>query len=283
MSRARTLAVVLLVLAASAGAPGAVAERPRPAAQRHAQARAKSKPPARPKRQAAPQAARGGTPAERRAARLGLGDMRAAGELLAGRTEPSWVRAAGPGSGLTGTLRLPVTKGHIVRGFGSGKGGYHQAVDIGGELGWKVYAAAAGIVGYADDGVSGYGNMVMLVHPGGQITTYAHNQKLLVLPGQRVARGALIALLGSTGRSKGPHVHFELLFNGQNCDPLPLFRPVARRRNGEQASPVLSVWTSANKRPKSIRCAARKHHPDYAGKARPPEDDDDDQDESSAP
>ncbi len=209
--------------------------------------------------------------------------MKAAGKLLAGRPEANWVRAAGAGTSLSGTLRFPVAKGHVTRGFGSGKGGYHQAVDIGGELGAKVYAAAAGIVGYADNGVSGYGNMTILVHPGGQITTYAHNQKNLVVAGQRVARGALIAQLGSSGLSKGPHVHFELLFDGQNCDPMPLFRPPARRKNGKLADSVLSFWKYANKRPKSVRCGVRKHHPDHVGKARDFGDDDEGQDESSAP
>jgi len=79
----------------------------------------------------------------------------------------------------------------------------------------------------------------------------------------KVSKGAVIALLGSTGRSKGPHVHFELLFQGKNCDPMPLFRPAAKRKDGAPAAPGLSNWKQANKRPKSIRCAPRKHHPDY--------------------
>jgi len=202
-------------------------------------------------------------PAELRAVRLGLGDLKAAGKLLAGRPEPHWVRATGAGESLPGTLRFPVGKGYVTRGFGSGKGGYHQAVDIGGEQGSKVRAAAEGLVGYASGGVSGYGNLVILVHAGGAITTYAHNQKNLAVAGQKVSKGAVIALLGSTGRSKGPHVHFELLFQGKNCDPMPLFRPAAKRKDGAPAAPGLSNWKQANKRPKSIRCAPRKHHPDY--------------------
>lgn len=216
-------------------------------------------------------------PSELRAARLGLGDLKAAGMLLAGRTEPHWLRAAGVGDSLPGTLRFPVAKGHVTRGFGSGKGGYHQAVDIGGEVGLKVRAAGAGLVGYAGNGVSGYGNLVILVHPGGAITTYAHNQKNLVVSGQKVNKGAVLALLGSTGRSKGPHVHFELLFQGKNCDPMPLFRPAATRKNGAPAAPALSSWKQAHKRPKSIRCAPRKHHPDYVKRPELFQDDDDDE------
>jgi murein DD-endopeptidase MepM/ murein hydrolase activator NlpD len=284
----RTLAVLVFALAAATAQPWAEAEtRVPPATRRGAAARAPT--PAPPDPGALAQAPAAGTapaptpggkrrsPPELRAARLGLGDMKAAGKLLSGRTEASWVRAAGAGAGLTGTLRFPVTKGHVARGFGTGKGGYHQAVDIAGELGAKVYAAAPGIVAYADDGVSGYGNMIVLVHPGGQITTYAHNQKNLVVAGARVLRGALIARLGSTGLSKGPHVHFELLFDGKNCDPMPLFRPAARRRNGEPASSVLSIWKQANKRPKSVQCNPRKHHPDFADKTRASEVDDEDE------
>lgn len=222
-------------------------------------------------------------PSELRAARLGLGDLKAAGMLLAGRTQPHWARAAGAGDSLPGTLRFPVAKGYVTRGFGSGKGGYHQAVDIGGEIGVKVRAAGTGLVGYAGSGVSGYGNLVILVHPGGAITTYAHNQKNLVVSGQKVNKGAVIALLGSTGRSKGPHVHFELLFQGKNCDPMPLFRPAATRKNGAPAAPALSSWKQANKRPKSIRCAPRKHHPDYVKRPELFQDDDDDEGTEPSP
>lgn len=204
------------------------------------------------------------SPNQLRAERLGLGTVKAAAQLLAGRAEPQWIRAAGaPTKTLPGTLRFPVDKGYIVRAFGSGMGGYHQAIDIGGELGLPVRAAGAGLVAYAGDAINGYGNLLIVVHPGGFITTYAHNQKNLVVAGQRVTRGAVIAHLGSTGRSKGPHVHFELLFQGKNCDPMPLFRPAATRKSGEPAAPALSSWKHANKRPKAIRCGPRKHHPDY--------------------
>lgn len=289
----RTLALLVFALATGTVRPSAEAER-RELAGRSARAGTPAgAPPGGVVAQAAPRGAsdarsrgaqtraHGSRPVARaaaaRAERLGLGDMKAAGNLLAGRAERAWVRAAGGGARLAGTLRFPVANGHVVRGFGSGKGGYHQAVDIAGELGSRVHAAAPGIVAYADDGVSGYGNMVILVHPGGQITTYAHNQKNLVVAGQRVRRGTLIAKLGSTGRSKGPHVHFELLFDGENCDPMPLFRPAARRRNGEPASAVLSVWKRADKRPASIQCHPRKHHPDYVDKKRAASEDDEEE------
>jgi murein DD-endopeptidase MepM/ murein hydrolase activator NlpD len=115
---------------------------------------------------------------------------------------------------------------------------------------------------------------VIVIHAGGFITTYAHNQKLLVVAGQRIARAQPIAALGSTGRSMGPHLHTELLWNGLNCDPMPLFRPMARHKNGEPAVARLSLWKDPHKKPKSVRCAPRKHHPDYVKSTSDAEDED---------
>jgi murein DD-endopeptidase MepM/ murein hydrolase activator NlpD len=205
---------------------------------------------------------RGGSAAAR-AERLGLGTNRVAGRLLAGKPEESWVRAAGGGNSLPGTLRFPVSRGWFVRGFGSGEGGYHQAMDIGGEVGWNVRAAAPGLVAYADDGIDGYGNLVLIVHPGGWVTSYAHNQKNIVVAGQKVGQGDVIAELGSTGRSKGPHVHFELLYDGENCDPAPLMRPFVRHKNGKSVHVSRAVWKQARNRPRAVACHRRKHHPAY--------------------
>lgn len=201
----------------------------------------------------------------RRARRLGLGTRRVAGQLLQGKVEKRWARAAAAGDARwIGTLRWPVTKGWYVRGFGSGEGGYHQAMDIGGEVGWNVRAAAAGIVAYSDDVVPGYGNMVMLVHPGSWVTLYAHNSINFVRPGQRVRRGAVLAELGSTGKSRGPHVHFELLFGGQQCDAASLFRPGVKRRDRSLRRVPRARWKRAESRPKQVRCGQRKRHPGYA-------------------
>jgi murein DD-endopeptidase MepM/ murein hydrolase activator NlpD len=173
--------------------------------------------------------ARSPSPAQLRAERLGLGTRRAAGELLAGRVAENWLRSTGD-TKPPSTLKFPVAKGWFVRGFGSGAGGYHQAMDIGGAIGSNVRAAASGLVGYAGNELSGYGNLVILIHTGGFVTTYAHNSKNRVVAGQRVERGQVIAELGSTGKSRGPHVHFEFLHAGQNCDPAGLFRRLAHPR-----------------------------------------------------
>lgn len=206
------------------------------------------------------QKARKPSAAELRAKRLGLGTLRAAGRLLAGAPESSWI--PGKARTLFGTLRFPVEGGGMVRGFGSGAGGYHQAMDISAKPGSRVFAAAPGLVGYSGSEVNGYGNLVLVVHDGGAVTAYAHNQRNLVVAGQRVDRGQVVALLGSTGRSQGPHVHFELLFAGQNCDPGPLFRPAVRTPRGQTVGFPAAVWRTPQKRPKSVRCGARKHPPE---------------------
>jgi murein DD-endopeptidase MepM/ murein hydrolase activator NlpD len=182
--------------------------------------------------------------------------------LLAGRVEPRWLSAVGT-TQIPSLLKFPVARGWFVRGFGSGAGAYHQAMDIGGNIGWNVRAAAPGLVGYAGDEVNGYGNLILVIHAGGFITAYGHNSKNRVIAGQRIERGEVVAELGSTGRSKGPHVHFELLHRGNNCDPAPLFRPDVRRKNGKVVPVPRAVWKTPNKRPKAIRCFPRKHHPDH--------------------
>lgn len=200
--------------------------------------------------------------AMRLAERLGLGTRTAARDLLRGRVERRWIRAAGGNANrLPGHLRWPVTGGWFVRGFGSGEGGYHQAVDIMGRIGWNVRSAAPGIVGYADDGVPGYGNMVMVIHPGGWVTMYAHNSANSVVPGQRVPRGGILGEVGSTGISRGPHVHFELMFDGQNCDPATLFRPGVRHRDGHLSPIRHAPWTRPDRPPEAMRCARRRRHP----------------------
>ena len=192
---------------------------------------------------------------------LGLGSLRAAGLLLHGRPEARWVAAAGGGKTLAGTLRWPVSQGWFVRGYGSGEGGYHKAMDIMGRIGWNVRAAADGIVGYSGNQVPGFGNMVMVVHPGGWVTLYGHNSVNFVRAGQRVQKGSVLAEVGSTGRSTGPHVHFELIYQGNNCDPAPLFRPGVRHRSGKYSALPYTSWRNPDDRPRQIKCAKRQKHP----------------------
>lgn len=164
--------------------------------------------------------------AERRVAELGLGTSLVGHQLLSGRVEDAWAAAAAEGvSSADGgyALAWPVRGGRFVRGFGSGAGAYHLAVDIHAPLGTEVLAAADGLVAYAGEELRGFGHALILVHPSGSATLYAHNAANLVAAGERVSAGQHIASLGSTGISRGPHVHFELLRDGRNCDPMPLF------------------------------------------------------------
>lgn len=215
------------------------------------------------------------------ARRLGLGTLRAAGLLLHGRVEKRWIAAAGSAKNLPGTVKWPVTNGWYVRGYGSGEGGYHLATDIMGHIGWNVRAAAPGIVGYAGDKVKGFGNMVMVVHPGGWVTLYGHNSVNFVVAGDRVERGGILAEVGSTGRSSGPHVHFELIYQGKNCDPSSLFRPGIRHRSGKMSKIAPATWVRGDDRPRGLRCAPRRKHP--MAKSVAEEDPDTDAEKEEAP
>jgi len=119
----------------------------------------------------------------------------------------------------------PVAKGFISSYFGEradpfdGLEAFHKGVDFAGSAGSPVTAVAAGVVTWA--GVrTGYGKLVEINHGDGFTTRYAHNERTLVTVGQTVKRGESVALMGSTGRSTGPHVHFEVLRNGRQVDPL---------------------------------------------------------------
>jgi hypothetical protein len=197
----------------------------------------------------------------REAVELGLGDRRAASMLLTGSLDREWVTAAESGGDVgNGTLRWPVENGQVGRGWGSGERGYHRAVDIGGKTGAAVSAAAPGVVGYVGNELRGYGNVVMVVHPGGWVTLYAHNRKMLVRAGDRVQQGQQLATLGSTGRSTGPHVHFELIYRGRNCDPLP-FVPQDEVTSFQGRAPKQVAWDLMQPKPRGVRCKPRMMHP----------------------
>ncbi len=122
----------------------------------------------------------------------------------------------------------PVT-GTITSNFGyrgnpiGGGTGFHEGLDIAVDYGTPVRATASGKVSMAG-WVDGYGNLVEIDHGNGFVTRYGHNSMLLVVQGQEVKAGDIISLAGSTGRSTGPHVHYEVRVNGTPTDPL-LFLP----------------------------------------------------------
>ncbi len=125
----------------------------------------------------------------------------------------------------------PISKGWMSSRFGrrvdpiTGAMAWHAGVDFAGREGADVIAVASGVVVFADER-SGYGKMIELNHGGGYRTRYGHHQTLFVAAGDVVKRGQVIGSIGSTGRSTGPHVHFEVLKNGKKVDPK---RYVARR------------------------------------------------------
>jgi murein DD-endopeptidase MepM/ murein hydrolase activator NlpD len=119
----------------------------------------------------------------------------------------------------------PVESGWISSYFGSradpftGFTAYHKGIDFAGPEGSKISAVAAGLVTYAGER-TGFGEMVEINHGNGLATRYCHNEKVLVKQGDMVRKGQEVALMGSTGRSTGPHLHFEVLKNGVQVDPL---------------------------------------------------------------
>ncbi len=172
----------------------------------------------------------------------------------AATTTPIADVAEGPG-----TLLHPLEGGHFLRGWGSGAGGYHLALDLYTPPGSPIRAVERGIVAYAGTGVRGYGRFVIVVHPDGLVSAYAHNRENLVVAGELVARGQVIARLGNTGISRGPHLHFMLIDDGEHCDALPLLRPLARFRNDALVPTTPSAWTTD--RPAEVRCLPRSARP----------------------
>ncbi|MBI3899188.1 MAG: M23 family metallopeptidase [Gammaproteobacteria bacterium] len=119
----------------------------------------------------------------------------------------------------------PVEGGFISSGFGeradpfSGNVAFHSGVDIASHFGSPIRAMADGVVSFSGE-TTGYGRVIELTHASGLVTRYAHTLSLLVKVGDKVTRGDAIALVGSSGRSTGPHVHFEVLKDGQAVNPM---------------------------------------------------------------
>ena len=117
------------------------------------------------------------------------------------------------------TLTKPVDSICITSRFGSRWGTIHYGIDLGASQGSDIYAADSGTVYYAGY-CGGYGNLIKIDHGNGMQTYYAHCSELLVSEGQYVKNGEKIGLVGSTGNSTGPHLHFEVIINGVRVDPI---------------------------------------------------------------
>ena len=103
--------------------------------------------------------------------------------------------------------------------FGGGPDKMHEGLDIANAPGTSILATADGVITYADTR-SGYGQLVVIDHGYGLETWYGHNRKILVTRGQKIRRGELISQLGTSGRSTGPHLHYEVRVRGTPVDPL---------------------------------------------------------------
>ncbi|MDT9598071.1 M23 family metallopeptidase [Sphingosinicella rhizophila] len=132
-----------------------------------------------------------------------------------------------------GTIAIPSTEPVHGTAFTSGYGvrsdpfrgraAMHAGIDLAGPIGTPIYATADGFVGRSQ-WVNGYGNLVELDHGRGIQTRYGHLSKSLVQEGQRVKRGDMIALMGSTGRSTGSHLHYEVRLDGKAVNPVPFMQ-----------------------------------------------------------
>ena len=120
------------------------------------------------------------------------------------------------------------TKGVFTSGFGWRWGRMHKGIDIANNVGTPIVAARDGVVKFSGWS-SGYGYLVELAHSDGSSTRYAHNSRLLVRKGQIIPQGVKISLMGSTGRSTGPHLHFEIRQRGGSALD-PMAKLPARRR-----------------------------------------------------
>jgi len=182
--------------------------------------------------------------------RLHLADARVYASLTLREPAPELLEAVTVARGQEGLL-WPVTEGFMGRGFGyvrrrELRNRIHKGVDITAPAGAPIRAVTGGLVVYADNGISGYGNLVMILDAQGGLAAYAHCRAIYVSAGQQVEQGTLIAEVGSTGLAPAPHLHFEWRENGHLVDPEPLFV--------ERPDPAET---------RARRCAFRQvHHPE---------------------
>lgn len=114
--------------------------------------------------------------------------------------------------------------GWISSPFGPRAGGMHTGIDLAADHGTDIRAARAGVVKNAG-WLGGYGLTVIIAHADEALTLYAHAAAVVVAEGERVEQGQVIARVGSTGTATGPHLHFEVLIDGEPADPLLYLPP----------------------------------------------------------
>lgn len=138
----------------------------------------------------------------------------------------------------------PVAKGWISSDYGyrldpfNGKPDFHQGLDLSAREGSPIRAVADGIVTESSDR-EGYGNLVELNHGNGYLTRYAHNRFNLVRVGDRIKKGETLAIVGTTGRSTGPHLHFEVVKEGITLNPAPFLTAARQEGSRDPELPLL--------------------------------------------
>lgn len=153
----------------------------------------------------------------------------AADEAVAESSGP----AEGPKHG--GRFAWPV-RGRVVAGYGVAAGGSHNdGINIAAARGTPVASVDGGTVAYAGNELRGYGNLILVKHPSGWITAYAHLDELLVKQGDKVNRGQIIAKVGATGGVSEPQLHFELRRGKKAVDPREFLAPAPSAGSGEPA------------------------------------------------
>ena len=137
----------------------------------------------------------------------------------------------------------------------------HAGIDLSGPVGTPIYATADGIVSDAGWNSGGYGNLVKIDHGRGIETRYGHLSKIVVRAGQRVKRGELIGRMGSTGRSTGSHLHYEVRIDGRAVNPIPFMKStdylVAMQRKAGDGAPMDQVALGGPSGAASARSACR--------------------------
>lgn len=177
------------------------------------------------------------------AEKLGLGERQPCSWLLGKAPPDEWIAAA-QASGAANTWKWPVDSERIVRGVGNLAAAErrrvrefspnykaparrphhdHEGIDIAAPEGTPIHAVQNGLVVYSDNALTGYGNLVIVLHKDGSVALYAHCRSTFVFPGQRVERGQVVGEVGHTGFAQGPHLHFEYRVNGFAQDPLEHF------------------------------------------------------------
>lgn len=149
-----------------------------------------------------------------------------------------------------GTVAIPSTEPvrgvAFTSGYGvrsdpfRGRAAMHAGIDLAGPIGTPIYATADAVVGRSEYNNGGYGNLVELEHGHGIQTRYGHLSKSLVTAGQRVKRGDVIGLMGSTGRSTGSHLHYEVRIDGKAVNPVPFLQSTSYLQSVQQRAAAAS-------------------------------------------